>query len=158
MLLVDDEALPRRAVARVLRSRLGVKIEQAAGGREALEAIEHNTFAVAVIDLDMPGMDGIELLRRLRHRLPTLPVIVWSARDVSVETEGLGVATAVVSKMAGTDTLLAAIRGYLPAGSLQSGTHLRAGRLRAHLAEQSRRVAGLGSACASPAPVHDDEE
>ncbi|MFK7985080.1 MAG: response regulator [Sandaracinaceae bacterium] len=146
VLLVDDEALPRRAVARVLRARLGVCVEQRPGGREALAALEDDSFAVAIIDLDMPGMDGMELLRRLRQRLPTLPVIVWSARDVTLESEGLSRATAVVSKMAGTDRLLAAIGEYLPAGELQSGTHLRAGRLQTHLAEQSRRVVGLDTA------------
>src|SRR5690606_15456425 len=57
----------------------------AAGGREALEAVQQESFDLALLDIKMPGMDGMELQNRLREADPELTVIIMTGYS-SVET------------------------------------------------------------------------
>src|SRR5262245_51674395 len=69
ILFVDDEENLLAAVARQLRKEFDV--ETALGGELGLEAIDRNgPYAVVVSDMRMPGMDGIEFLRRVKDRMP----------------------------------------------------------------------------------------
>jgi CheY-like chemotaxis protein len=69
ILVVDDDAESREIALKALAST-GATITEAASGREALEQWERQLFDVLICDLAMPGMDGYELLRRIR-RSPT---------------------------------------------------------------------------------------
>jgi DNA-binding response OmpR family regulator len=80
VLLVDDDAAIRRAVAEGLELE-GFKVVPASGGRPALAAVESLAPAVVLLDLTMPDMDGLEVLRRLRDAGNDVPVCVLSARD-----------------------------------------------------------------------------
>jgi len=75
LLLVDDEDEFRQATSRTLNRR-GFIVTEAADGREALEVLEQETPDVIILDLKMPGMGGIELLKRIREKQPLLPVII----------------------------------------------------------------------------------
>lgn len=79
VLIVEDEALVRVAARRILQSR-GYEVLEAENGREAVRAIEHDTnrLGAVILDLDMPGMDGESVLRRVRALSPTLPVLITS--------------------------------------------------------------------------------
>ena len=80
LLLVEDVDDLRRLFARVL-ARAGFEVRQAADGREALALLAGFTPDVVVTDLMMPGMDGLELIRRIRA-LPDLaevPVVAMTA-------------------------------------------------------------------------------
>jgi two-component system response regulator MprA len=85
---VDDDPAVRSAIARALRS--DYEVDEAADGTEAL--LQHGAAAAdaIVLDLLMPGMDGIEVCRALRHRDDPVPILVVTARDaVSDRVEGL---------------------------------------------------------------------
>ena len=77
-LIVDDSDAVRGMLVEHL-SRLGFAVEQAANGMEALAlAARMQTLAIVLLDWDMPGMDGLEVLRRLRAEASTreLPVVM----------------------------------------------------------------------------------
>lgn len=77
-LVVDDEPLVRRAVARMVET-LGLGCGEAADGEEALALLEQlGPVPLVISDIQMPGMDGIALLRALREKLPDTVVIMLS--------------------------------------------------------------------------------
>jgi DNA-binding response OmpR family regulator len=80
VLLVDDDAAIRRAVGAGLELE-GFRVVRASGGRAALAAVEAVAPAVILLDLSMPDLDGLEVLRRLRASGDDVPVCVLSARD-----------------------------------------------------------------------------
>jgi DNA-binding response OmpR family regulator len=80
VLLVDDDARILRTVGAGLRLE-GFEVVPASGGRAALAAVERIDPAVMLLDMAMPDLDGLEVLRRLRAAGHDLPVCVLSARD-----------------------------------------------------------------------------
>jgi DNA-binding response OmpR family regulator len=80
VLLVDDDAAIRRSVADGLALE-GFDVVPASGGRPALAAVDSVRPAVVVLDLGMPDLDGLEVLRRLREDGQDVPVCILSARD-----------------------------------------------------------------------------
>ena len=84
ILIVDDELVVRDSLAKWFTSE-GYYARPAASGREALEALQAGDWEVALIDIKMPGMDGMELQLRLKEADPDLAVIVMTGY-ASVET------------------------------------------------------------------------
>ena len=80
VLLVDDDPAIRRTVGAALELE-GFEVVPASGGRAALEAVARAQPAVILLDLTMPDLDGLEVLRRLRAAGDEVPVCVLSARD-----------------------------------------------------------------------------
>jgi len=110
-LLVDDEVSFLDALAERLRMR-GLEVVCAKSGREALTEVETHVFDAVVLDLAMPGLDGIETLRRLRQLQPELQVMILSGRatvQTAVEATRLG-ATDIFEKPTEVDTLVQRIR------------------------------------------------
>jgi DNA-binding NtrC family response regulator len=111
VLLVDDEVNFLEALAERMRMR-GLEVTCARSGREALTAVEEATFDAVVLDLAMPGLDGLETLRRLRQMQPELQVMILSGRatvQTAVEATRLG-ATDIFEKPTDVDTLVQRIR------------------------------------------------
>ncbi|MFL6674795.1 MAG: response regulator transcription factor [Massilia sp.] len=80
VLLVEDDAVLADGLARVLRAQ-GMQVELAADGLVADQLLQNSQAAVAVLDIGLPGIDGFEVVRRLRARGSTLPVLLLTARD-----------------------------------------------------------------------------
>jgi DNA-binding response OmpR family regulator len=80
VLVVDDEAMVREALERALRLE-GFAVSTAAGGREALAEVKLRPPAVVVLDVTMPDLDGVTVLRRWRAEGLDVPVCILSARD-----------------------------------------------------------------------------
>ena len=79
VLYVEDDALTRQSVSNRLW-RNGVEVLAAESGEEAMALVqEHPYLAVALLDLQLPGMDGVETCKRLRKLYPNLPVVMCSA-------------------------------------------------------------------------------
>jgi diguanylate cyclase (GGDEF)-like protein len=98
VLAVDDQ-LYFRTFLEGLLSEEGYEVETAAGGEEALHALERDRFDLVITDLVMPEMDGGELIRRIRERLPEQEVIIVSGvGDVQTAVDAM--------KFGATDYLL----------------------------------------------------
>lgn len=78
ILLVDDDEVACRTVARFLTGR-GHLVRTASEGGEALALVDEAVPDLVISDIQMPGMDGVELLRALRERFPQMPVVLVTA-------------------------------------------------------------------------------
>jgi len=79
ILLVDDHAAIRQGIAQLLISRgLFTDAVEASTGAEALAHIERGPWAMVLLDVSLPDMSGVEVLRRIKRRTQTLPVLVFS--------------------------------------------------------------------------------
>ncbi|MGN6302198.1 MAG: response regulator [Angustibacter sp.] len=110
VLVVDDEPHLVRTLAINLRAR-DHRVETAGDGRSALQAFHEQPPDLVVLDLGLPDLDGVEVLRRIRE-VSDVPVIVLSARTEStdkVEALDLG-ADDYVTKPFGMEELLARVR------------------------------------------------
>jgi CheY-like chemotaxis protein len=75
ILVVDDDPVVSKSFDRVLTPK-GYAVIAAAGGSEALEKLENEHYDVVFTDIKMPGMDGIEVARRIKASRPWLPVVI----------------------------------------------------------------------------------
>lgn len=94
LLVVDDNEMNRDMLSRRLR-RHGYRVAVAIDGAEALACIDSHAYALVLLDIEMPGMSGIEVLRAVRecHSPAALPIIMVSSRQESqsaVEALNLG--------------------------------------------------------------------
>lgn len=79
ILIVDDHAMVREGLRRILElTDPQWAVTEAEGGFQALEVMRSNSFDLAIIDLSMPDMNGLELLRRLRLDYPALGCLILS--------------------------------------------------------------------------------
>jgi len=145
ILVVDDEQDVRQLLATVL-SRAGYQVAAAEGPLEALDLLARAPYALVVTDLVMPGMDGLELLRRVADRYPATRGIVLT---------GYGsIQSAVEATKLGADNYLTkpiVIEEFLQTvcTTLQQGQALRA---RSSLAQEVSAVAALTRLLAEPPP------
>jgi len=78
ILIVDDEEIVRESLRDWLES-VGYKVDIAGSGQEALQKIESKSFKIMLTDLIMPGMDGIELMKKAKKIIPTLSSVIITA-------------------------------------------------------------------------------
>lgn len=124
ILIVDDDPAVQITI-RLLLERAGHHITVAGDGRQALALFEAGQFDLLFLDIFMPGMDGLETMRRIRMLQPAIPIIVISGRSITpdayAEPDFLKMATklgavASLQKPFRPDALLAAVNGCLKAG------------------------------------------
>jgi DNA-binding NtrC family response regulator len=92
ILVVDDEKNIRLTVSHTLMS-MGYQVETAVNGEEAITMLENKQYDLALLDLRMPGMDGLHLLRHIAREQPHLPTAMITAHgtvDNAVEAMKLG--------------------------------------------------------------------
>lgn len=132
VLVVDDDAPVRRMLRRTLAAE-GLEVVSAADGGRALAAAERDPPDLVVLDVSMPGMDGLAVCRRLRAAGVSAPVLMLTARD-AVEDRVAGLD-------AGADDYL--VKPFAPAELL---ARLRALGRRGPAATEAGRVAAAGIA------------
>jgi len=80
ILVVEDDSVLRDGLSRSLRSA-GYAVDIAQDGKLADDLLSVHAFDLVVLDLGLPGLDGLEVLRRLRRRACGVPVLILTARD-----------------------------------------------------------------------------
>jgi DNA-binding response OmpR family regulator len=147
VLVVDDDPIVGDVVRRYLEQD-GCRVRLVGNGADALNAAATEPPDLVVLDLMMPGMDGLEVCRRLRQRLPALPVVMLTALGEEADRVlGLEVgADDYVTKPFSPRELVLRIRSVLRRASGSVAPHhlpaiLRDGDL---VADTGRRVAHLG--------------
>jgi DNA-binding NtrC family response regulator len=114
VLVVDDDPAALSYV-RILLESEGHRVSTAAGGREALQAVQETVPDLVLLDLAMPDMHGLKVLARLRELAPSLKVMVLSGAGTTaeiVQSVKLG-ALDFLSKPIAPPELLGAVRGHL---------------------------------------------
>ena len=114
VLVTDDDRAVREALERALQLA-GYEVELASDGDTALAAIERRTPDAVVLDIMMPGLDGLDVTRRLRREGNRVPILLLTARDaVGDRVEGLDAgADDYLPKPFALEELLARIRALL---------------------------------------------
>jgi two-component system, NarL family, invasion response regulator UvrY len=115
ILLVDDHALVRRGLRSLLEMEIACSIHEAGTGSQALELALGETWNLVILDLGLPGRDGIDVLRAIRQAKPKLPVLVLTVHEESQ----LGIralragASGYLTKEAAAEQVVAAVRTLL---------------------------------------------
>ena len=128
VLLIEDEAALRRSVADALRAT-GSTVDEAADGEEGLYLASEFPFDLAVVDLGLPRLPGLDVVRRLRGRGSRLPILILTARGRwQDKVEGLEAgADDYLTKPFEMPELLARVRGLWRRASGAAGRTLRVG-------------------------------
>ena len=122
ILLIDDEPQIRRVLRASLSSQ-GANVLDVQNGEEALELLRHHTVDLILLDMNMPGMGGLDTCRAVRNGWD-VPIIIVSVRDTDrdkVEALDAG-ADDYVSKPFSFDELMARIRAALRRSGFASDT------------------------------------
>lgn len=112
ILLVDDD----ESIQLLYRDELeeeGYAVDSASNGVEALEKFRENPPDLVVLDINMPEMSGIEVLRQMKELCATMPVILNSAYQEYKQDFGSWASEAYVVKSVNMDELKSTIRKYL---------------------------------------------
>jgi DNA-binding NarL/FixJ family response regulator len=113
VIVADDDALARRMLRDVLQAAGIVVIAEASGGREAVELSHFYKPDVVIMDLVMPGIDGLAATRQLAAKAPGVKVVILTSSDdddIGIMTLRAG-AVGFLSKSVGLDALPRALRG-----------------------------------------------
>jgi DNA-binding response OmpR family regulator len=144
VLVVEDERRLADNIARSLRESSGYAVDIANEGEDGLFMAQANPYDLILLDLMLPGLDGLSLLRRLRDGGHTAPVLVVTARDEKdsvVRLLNTG-ADDYVTKPFDLGELLARAKALIRRGKAGSSPKLTIGDLELNTADQSVRVGG----------------
>ena len=120
VLVADDNEINRRVIGKILE-RSGHRVTQVEDGLQALDAMEGETFDLVLMDVNMPGMNGLEATRMFRLAAPPtphLPILALTA-DATAETECCCLAAGMdrcITKPVTPAHLVATIEAMMPAG------------------------------------------
>jgi DNA-binding NtrC family response regulator len=122
VLIVDDEKNIRNTLLQALEP-LGLEPDAAVNGEEALGKLKEGEYGLVLLDLKMPGMDGMEVLRRIRERHGNVRVVMITAHgtiDSAVEAMKLG-AVDFIQKPFAPKEIRAVVEGILARERLEPG-------------------------------------
>lgn len=115
LLVVDDQAGLRMLICEALTNE-GYLIDQAAGGLEALDKLSRNKYRLILLDVKMPGMNGMETLREIRKLDSDVPVVMmtaYSELEILSETSAGAKPVQHINKPFDLDDLRSLVQGYL---------------------------------------------
>ncbi len=84
LLIVEDDAALSRAIIKVFRSQ-GLAVDHVARGRDALEIIKMEPYSAMILDLGLPDMDGLLVLKTIRQAHFNIPILILTARDATTD-------------------------------------------------------------------------
>jgi CheY-like chemotaxis protein len=112
VLVVDDEEGIRLLYKEELEEE-GCEVEIAASGEEAIEKLESDSIDLVLLDIKMPGMDGIEVLRKVKERWKNLPVVLCTAYPHFKNDFGTWASDAYVVKSSDLRELINTVKSIL---------------------------------------------
>lgn len=118
LLIVDDHPVVRRGVKEILEDETDLEITETDDGRAVLRLIKEQSFDLIVLDLDLPGKSGLDLLQEIKRDCPNLPVLILSIypeEQFAVRVLRAG-AAGFISKDSAPDDLVKAARKILKGG------------------------------------------
>jgi two-component system invasion response regulator UvrY len=122
ILTVDDHAIVRRGLMHILLDEPDIEVSEAAESHEALQLVREKNWDLMVLDVNLPGKGGLEVLKEIKRERPALPVLVLSVHpeeQFAVRTLRAG-AAGFLSKDAAPEELVRAIRKILGGGKYVS--------------------------------------
>ena len=144
VLLADDHIIVRGGLRRILEESGDMEVvAEAAEGREALQQIHQTKPDVAVVDISMPGLDGLEVISQVRHYYPKMPILILTMHEEEqyvVRAIAAG-ANGYITKRSAPEQLVKAIRKVHAGGRYLSDT--AAESLAQHLAGGKRHTSPL---------------
>lgn len=79
VLIADDHAIVRKGLRQIAKEQAtGIEVDEAENGQEVIEKVQINNYDVLVLDISMPGRNGLDILQEVRHSTPKLPVLILS--------------------------------------------------------------------------------
>jgi DNA-binding response OmpR family regulator len=142
ILVIEDEPRILAFLARGLEAE-GFRVDGAGNGPEGLKQALARPYDAVVLDLLLPGLDGLSVLRELQERLPDLPVVIVSARsDLPTKLRGFGLgASDYLAKPFSLDELVARVHVQLRRHAARRDENIvRAGSLTLDLARRQART------------------
>ena len=130
LLIAEDEQFLSKALSAILRKN-NYEVDAVFDGREALSFLENGNYDAAILDVMMPELNGIDVLRRIRAAGNKTPVLMLTAKS-EVEDKVLGLdcgANDYLTKPFATPELLARIRAMTRSQGIQSTSQLRLGNI-----------------------------
>ena len=85
MLIVDDDEAVRTMLYKAIRSN-GIEAQQVSSGEQALQWVSRNRCDLIIMDINMPGMDGFQVIQTLRNRGLRIPIMIVSGRQEDYDT------------------------------------------------------------------------
>ncbi|MEX0822020.1 MAG: response regulator transcription factor [Rhodothermales bacterium] len=119
IIIVDDHPLMRKGLALSLNGETDLKVvAQAADAEEALDMLEDQEFDVAIVDISLPGMSGLELIKHMQAVYPEIRSLVVSRHDEALYAERAirAGARGYVMKLEAADEIVKAVRRVLAGG------------------------------------------
>jgi DNA-binding NarL/FixJ family response regulator len=119
ILLVDDHAIVRSGIRRLLADLPHLELLESASGEDALERVRGGRFDLIILDLNLPGLGGLELLRRVLKASPKATVLIFSLHTEAIYANRAMEAGArgFVSKSAAPEEFIAAVKTILAGGT-----------------------------------------
>ena len=157
ILVVDDEAAIRDSLKMILEYE-GYEVMQAATGEEGVKLIEREAPDLVFLDIKMPGMDGLEVLQKLRHLVDTTPIVVVSGHgtiNTAVEATRLG-AFDFIEKPFTTERVMVTVRNAVDTRRLktENKTYRRDAEKRYQIVGDSPTLAAVRTAIQKAAPTN----
>lgn len=141
ILLVDDHPVVRDGLAQLINRSGDLTVcREAADAAEALHALEETLPDLAIVDISLKGVDGLELIKQVRARWPTLPILVLSMHNEELFAERVlrAGARGYIMKQEATRSVLTAIRKVL-GGDVYLSAELQAHLLRRFVGGEGER-------------------
>lgn len=123
VLVADDHAVVRRGLGQIIAETMDLEVgAEASNGAEVLTLIQDDEFDAVVLDINMPGMDGLDTLKQLRAVRPEMPVLVLSMHseeEYAIRVLKAG-ASGYMNKESAADDLVSALRKISRGGKYMS--------------------------------------
>lgn len=124
ILIVDDHAIVRRGIIQILEDDFvaATVLDEAASGREALEKVLVNDYSLVLLDISLPDMNGLDVLKKLKQEKPRIPVLFLTMHpeeQYAFRALRAG-ASGYLTKQSAPDELITAVRKVLLGGKYVS--------------------------------------